>query len=111
MHAGKLGAVAIRLWPLEIANVLWLSQRRGRITLPERTQVLAVLSDLPIRVDGQSAALVFRAMSASAAATGLTVYDACYLQLALRFGLPLASLDKRLCQAALSAGVSLVIEP
>jgi hypothetical protein len=41
----------------------------------------------------------------------LTVYDACYLELALRLGLPIASLDKRLCQASIAAGVRLIIAP
>jgi hypothetical protein len=49
----------------------------------------------------------FGATSALVATKDLTVYDACYLELALRLGLPLASLDKELCQAALTCGVRL----
>jgi predicted nucleic acid-binding protein len=108
---GDLGAIAPGLWPLETANVLWLSERRGRITLAERTQALATLAELPIQIDERTAALTFGATSALAAGRDLTVYDACYLELALRRGLPLASLDKRLCQAASAAGVALIITP
>jgi predicted nucleic acid-binding protein len=46
-----------------------------------------------------------------AAGRDLTVYDACYLELALRSGLPLASLDRRLCEAASAAGVKLILTP
>jgi predicted nucleic acid-binding protein len=108
---GELGAVVPGLWPLEITNVLWMAERRRRISLMERTQALTILADLPIQIDERTAALAFGATSALAAARDLTVYDACYLELALRMGLPLASLDKRLCQAALAAGVSLVLNP
>jgi predicted nucleic acid-binding protein len=106
---GELGAVAPGLWPLETANVLWLAERRGRITLAERTQALALLTELPIRIDDRTAALAFGTISALAARANLTVYDACYLELALRLGLPLASLDTRLSQAATASGVRLIV--
>ena len=70
---------------------------------------MAVLGELPIHMDQQTAALAFGPISALAAGWDLTVYDACYLELALRLGLPIASLDKRLCQAAIAAGVRLII--
>ena len=105
---GSLGAAAPALWPLETANVLWVSERRRRITLAERSQALEILSELPIQIDERTAALAFGATSALAATKDLTVYDACYLELALRRGLPLASLDKGLRQAALTCGVRLV---
>jgi predicted nucleic acid-binding protein len=105
------GAAAPGLWPLEVANVLWLAERRGRITLAERTRALALLGDLPIQIDEQTTARAFGATSALAAGSDLTVYDACYLELALRLGLPIASLDKPLCQAAFAAGVRLIVTP
>ncbi len=108
-EVGEQGAAAPGLWPIETANVLWLCQRRGRISLAERTQALTTLADLPIEIDARTAALAFGATSALAAGLDLTVYDACYLELALRLGLPLASLDKRLCQAAAAAGVPLIV--
>jgi predicted nucleic acid-binding protein len=110
-EVGDLGAAAPGLWPLETANVLWLSERRGRITLAERTQALAILAELPIQIDERTATQAFGATSALAAGRDLTVYDACYLELALRLGLPLATLDKRLCLAALAAGVALIVKP
>ena len=108
---GEQGAAAPGLWPLETANVLWMAERRRRITLAERTQALAILDELPIRIDDRTAAQAFGAISALASARDLTIYDACYLELALRLGLPLASLDKALCQAAAAAGVPLILNP
>jgi predicted nucleic acid-binding protein len=105
---GDTGAVVPGLWPLEVANVLWSSERRGRITLAERMQSLGILAELPIQIDDRTAALAFGPTSALAAGRDLTIYDACYLELALRLGLPLASLDKRLRQAARAAGVALI---
>jgi predicted nucleic acid-binding protein len=106
---GEHGAMAPGLWPIETANVLWIAERRGRISLAERTQALAILGELPVVVDERTAAQAFGATSALASGLGLTVYDACYLELALRLGLPLASLDRPLCQAAAAAGVALIL--
>ena len=102
------GAVAPGIWPLETANVLWTAERRGRITLAERLQAVAILAGLPIQVDTRTAALAWGATSELAASRGLTVYDASYLELALRLGLPLASNDKDLRQAAVACGVALM---
>jgi predicted nucleic acid-binding protein len=105
----EAGALTPGLWPLEVANVLRAAERRGRITLAERTQALAIPSELPIRIDESMAPLAFGPISPLAAGGDLTVYDACYLELALRSGLPLASLDRRLCEAASAAGVKLIL--
>ena len=102
------GAVAPGLWPLEIANVLLVAERRGRITLMERQQALSTLGELPIQVDPQTAGRAWRETVDLAASRKLTVYDASYLELALRLGLPLASLDQELRQAAKDCGVTLL---
>ena len=106
---GENGAIVPGLWPIEIANVLWVAERRGRITLAERTQALTTLAELPIAIDEATASQAFGATSALAAARDLTVYDACYLELALRLALPLSSLDDQLCRAASAAGVPMAI--
>ena len=106
---GELGAAAPGLWPLETANALLMAERRGRLSLAERTQALTLLAELPIQIDARTAELALSATVALAAGREMTVYDACYLELALRLGLPLASLDQRLCQAARSAGVDLMV--
>jgi predicted nucleic acid-binding protein len=102
------GAAAPSLWPLETGNVLLNAQKAGRITLVERRQALATLGGLPIHIDPDTAAQAWGGTLSLAEAQGLTVYDASYLELALRLALPLASLDKKLRQAAAASGVELL---
>jgi predicted nucleic acid-binding protein len=102
------GAVTTGLWPLEIANVLLMAERRSRITLAERLHALSLLADLPIQVDARTAVLARGLTSDLAALGGLTVYDANYLELALRLGLPLASLDGDSQRAASHSGVAVI---
>lgn len=90
-------------------NVLWIAERRGRIGLAERTRALAIPGELPVVADERTPAQAFGAVSALASGLGLTVYAACYRELALRLGLPLASLDRPLCQAAATTGVALML--
>ena len=78
--------------------------RRKRITRDDALEFLESLKGLPIRLaDPVSYDGVFNLADRH----GLTVYDAAYLDLAIREGLPLASLDNALCKAALNSGVSL----
>jgi predicted nucleic acid-binding protein len=102
------GAAAPGLWPLETANVLLIAERRGRITLAERQQAASTLAELPIQIDSNTASQVWRETLNLAASRKLTVYDASYLELALRLRLPLASLDQALRQAAADCGVALL---
>jgi predicted nucleic acid-binding protein len=102
------GAVVPGLWPLETANVLLAAERRGCITLAERRQALETLAELPIRVDPHTAARAWGDTLHLAASRDLTLYDASYLELALRSGLPLASLDRKLREAAAGCGVALL---
>ena len=93
------------IWRLEVANGLQLGVRRSRIDLTFRGAALADLSTLPITVDDETDR---RAWSETLALTdrfGLTLYDACYLELALRRGLPLATLDNNLRRASAEAGI------
>jgi predicted nucleic acid-binding protein len=102
------GAVVSGLWRLEVANVLLAAERRGRITLAERQEALTTLADLPIRTDPHTVAHAWGDALHLAAARGLTLYDATYLELALRLRLPLASLDRELRAAAADCGVALL---
>jgi predicted nucleic acid-binding protein len=106
---GEHGAVVPALWPLETANVLLHAERRGRITTAERLKALDILRDLPIRIYDQSIVAIFGAAAALGQAETLTVYDAFYLELAIRSGRPLGSLDKALCGAAVRTGVPLAL--
>lgn len=102
------GAAAPGLWPLEIANVLLAAERRGRITLAERQQAVSTLAELPVQIDPNTASQAWRETLNLAASRKLTIYDASYLELALRLRLPLASLDQALRLAAADCGVALL---
>lgn len=102
------GAAAPGLWRLETANVLLGAERRRQITLAERRQALLLLGKLPVQVDTQTASQAWGETLDLAAARDLTVYDATYLELAVRLSLPLASLDRALRRAAAACGVALL---
>jgi predicted nucleic acid-binding protein len=104
-HLADLGAVVPALWPLEVANILVLGERRHRSSEAEAGKWLRYLRLLPIRVDDETAARAWSDILHAARSHTLSVYDAAYLELAIRLGLPLASLDDRLTDAAAAAGV------
>ena len=95
------------LWPLEVANVLLLGERRKRSTQAKATKWLRFLSALPIAVDTQTPGLAFDPILGLARSHKLTAYDAAYRELSLRRGLPLATLDDKLKSAAQAVGVPL----
>jgi predicted nucleic acid-binding protein len=97
------------LWPLEVANALLVLFRRKRILARELDRALAALARLPLRVDEESPRLALGRISTLASEHGLSVYDAAYLELAVRRKLPLASRDQALCQAAQNCRVKLLL--
>lgn len=103
-------AVVPMHWSIEVANAFLMAMRRGRISKEKMTEFLADLIALPIRLDAVGKEATFTQVLACAERYGLTVYDAAYLELAMRERIPLATLDKALSAAALKAGVSLVHE-
>jgi predicted nucleic acid-binding protein len=106
---GKLPHIEMlvpRLWHLEVANVLLAGERRGRCTQADTTNWLRFLSGLPIAVDDSTEARAWSDTIALARRHGLTEYDAAYLELALREGLPIATLDAKLEAAATAVGVA-----
>ena len=95
------------LWPLEVANVLLMGERRKRSTQAKATKWLRFLAALPIAVDTQTPGLAFDPILALAHRHKLTAYDAAYLELAMRRGASLATSDRGLAKAAKSAGVTM----
>ncbi len=93
------------LWVFEVANLLAGAERRGRIDAARASTFLELLGALPITVDPRPAADLPLPLLAIARGTGLTAYDAAYLELALRTGATLATRDARLRAAAATAGV------
>jgi predicted nucleic acid-binding protein len=98
-------AVVPTLWHLEIANGMIQGEKRRRSTPAQAARFAEFLSPLPIAVDGDTAARAWSDILHVARTFALSAYDAAYLELALRRGLPLAAGDGRLKDAAASAGV------
>ena len=99
------GAVVPGLWHLEVANVLLQAEKRGRITAADVAMRLALIAELPITTDDETTARAWREILPLARAEGLTTYDAAYLELAIRRGLPLMTKDAALIAAAGRSGV------
>jgi predicted nucleic acid-binding protein len=96
-------AAAPTLWRLEVANVLLMAERRGRIAPVAGAGYLRQVDEFPVLVEDHVADLdVLLALSRR---HDLTIYDSSYLELAIRLGRPLATLDRRLAAAARAEGV------
>ena len=93
------------LWPVEVGSVLLAAAWRGRIGVGEWPVICASLDALPIEIEPVSTSRVWGPALALADRHDLSVYDATYLELALRMRLPLATLDRALAVAARAAGV------
>ena len=93
------------IWPLEVANALLMAEHRGRLTRAEVENFLSLLQELPIQVEGDTILRVWGEILLLAREEGLSVYGAAYLNLAMRLGLPLATLDQALQKAARNCGV------
>ena len=104
----ETGAVAPLLWPLEALNGLLVAERRRRLNAATRAALTAFLRELPIMLDLDTAERAWGEAAQLAERFRLSVYDATYLELALRRRLPLASLDKGLREAAGAMGVDVL---
>ncbi len=96
-----------RLWPLEVANVLLVGERRKRCTQADTTTWLSFLSGLPVVVDKATEACAWSDTINLGRQHDLSEYDAAYLELALREAVPLATLDAKLEAAARAVGVAI----
>jgi predicted nucleic acid-binding protein len=95
------------VWSLEVANVVLVSQRRGRLKQHQLERFLELLAELNIAEQSQSVSEAVRNVLPLAHKHSLTAYDAAYLDLAMRHGAPLATSDRVLQKACRAAGVEL----
>lgn len=98
------------LWHLEATNVLLGAENRGDTTLGEIERFIAQLENLPLHIDPLTARQSFTRTMSLARAYKLSSYDAAYLELAIREGLPLATLDKDLIKAAKKADIEIYLK-
>jgi predicted nucleic acid-binding protein len=105
-----LEAVVPSLFPLEVANVLLVAERRKRCSEAEAVRFVELLDSLPIITDDETARRALDRTYQLAREYGLTSYDAAYLELAMRLGAPLATMDRQLAEAATKAGVAIFLQ-
>ena len=101
-------AVVPAIWPLELGNILAGAERRGRLTPTRVSEFLALIGGLDIEIDDETAARALRETLTLARTENLTTYDASYLELAIRRGLPLATKDNQLSRIAARLGVTVM---
>jgi predicted nucleic acid-binding protein len=93
-------AIVPSIWPLEVVNAFVNAERRGRLQPARTAELIAEIAKLGIEVDSHTSAQAWKETLALARRHGLSVYDAAYLELAIRESLPLATLDQALARVA-----------
>lgn len=102
------GLMAPPHWPFEVANILWVAERKKRISASDATAFVDLIDQLDIEIDAASGARAWHETRSLALRHALTVYDAAYLELAMRRGSGLVSKDRSLLAAAAAVGVSTI---
>jgi predicted nucleic acid-binding protein len=95
------------VWGLEIANAIMVGERRKRLQHSEISEFASLLENLTIVQDTRAVADHLNDVLPLARKHALSAYDAAYLELSIRHGAPLATLDDKLRKAAKGAGVRL----
>ena len=93
-------AIVPSIWPLEVVNVLLVAERKNRLNKADSIQFITLLSLLPIIVEHEQPKGMMKDLLALGRANNLSSYDASYLDLSMRKGIPIATLDARLLEAA-----------
>jgi predicted nucleic acid-binding protein len=96
------------VWGLEIANAVLVGERKKRLSQPEIRRFTTLLENLSLIQDMQPVAEHVSNVLPLAREYSLSAYDAAYLELSMRHGAPLATLDVKLQKAAKRAGINLV---
>ena len=97
------------LWPYEVANALLILRRRKKLDPDDYSEASMLLDRLQVSVDNDGPRLAATRIGDLAMEHKLTVYDAAYLELAVRKQIPLASRDQSLNRAAQRLGVTLLL--
>jgi len=102
-------ALAPSIWPLEVGNVLLVAERRKRLSGADSMRFITLLSELPIIVEQEPPERMIHGILTLAREHKLSSYDASYLDLAMRKGLSIATIDKNLVTAAKRSQVPIVM--
>jgi len=93
-------AIVPSIWPLEVANAFVIAERRGRLQPARTAALIAEIANLGIEVDSHTSSQAWKETLTLARRYGLSLYDAAYLELAIRESLPLATLDQALAKVS-----------
>jgi predicted nucleic acid-binding protein len=96
------------VWPLEVVNVLLAAERKRYISPADSVRFISLLCELPIFIENESPEKAMKELLGLGRAHNLSSYDASYLDLAMRKGLPLATLDDKLRRAAADTSVPIL---
>lgn len=110
-NLAEASAIVPAIWPFEVVNVLLVAERRKRLQESDSVRFLSLLSQLPIEVEQTWPARSMQDLLALGRANDLSSYDASYLDLAMRQGLPIATLDPKLLEAARKIDVPILKAP
>jgi predicted nucleic acid-binding protein len=99
--------VPVHFW-IEVTNGLMMAERRHRASQAETTEALQIAFSLPVTTDGETIERCPGDSISLAREHGLTLYDAAYLELAIRRHAKLATVDKALARAARSVGIQVI---
>ncbi len=103
-------AVVPSIWPLEVTNVLLVAERRQRLSEADCSRIIDLLKELPITVEQEKPARILSEIFFLARQQQLSSYDASCLDLAMRTGLPMATQNTRLLNAARNCQVPILNE-
>jgi predicted nucleic acid-binding protein len=98
------------VWGLEVANGVLVGERSKRLRQPEIRRIMTLLENLSVVQDVQPLSEYVMNVLPLAREYGLSAYDAAYLELSVRYSVPVATLDRKLRKAGQSAGVKLFAE-
>ena len=98
-------ALVPSIWPLEVVNVLTHAERRRRLTRAKTAKFVTILRGLPISIDSEGLLRAFEEILSIALDRRLSAYDAAYVELAMREGVPLATLDLNMRKEAQAMGI------
>jgi len=97
------------IWPLEVVNVLLVAERKKRFSEADSVRFITLLSQLPIIVEHERPERRMTDLLALARSNNLSSYDASYLDLSMRKGLPIATLDTRLITASKKTNIPILM--
>lgn len=101
-------AIVPPIWPLEVVNVLLVAERRKRLKQVDSVRFITLLSQLPIVVEHEGSERKMKDLLALGRANNLSSYDAAYLDLSMRKDCPIATLDKKLIEAAKKVDITIL---